>query len=291
MDIQRNKFQDYYDENLISFNDTAANEQIVEYTDMINVAETVSALVVDPPAVAYAPQLHEMHMHSMHRPIVETSIVEVKSENPSFTSTPRKHPPDSPAKVPMSQILTHKAHSRSTAKLTNMFAEDISWEQPNKGPQMGNPSSTARTHTFHFTDSRAASHNDLFAPNRHRVVNTNANGGRLGRGRVPAQGATGRGGPGHGGPGRSQGNPQGPQPPNIGRGGPGAPNLVGAPGGLGGETLGGSRGGGNPNPGPGQPAVGGRGRGTPVDPGILAILNRLVQAQENNLIIKRIQKG
>ena len=110
----------------------------------------------------------------------------VKKKPPSFTSTPRKkaHFALGDETGPV-QIL--KVQSRLTAKLTNMFAEDLpnSEEKPSIMPHGQSP--TVDTYNMHFTVSDAAGDYDLFTPNRRQPNNNNnnnANRGRPGRGRA-----------------------------------------------------------------------------------------------------------
>ena len=89
----------------------------------------------------------------------------VKVEPSSLTSTPRKkaHFVRGEEICPM---LTPKVQSRTTAKLTNIFADDLpnSDKKPLTIPQR--KSSTVKTYNIQLTESGAAGDYDLFTPNR-----------------------------------------------------------------------------------------------------------------------------
>ena len=109
----------------------------------------------------------------------------VKKEPPSLTSTPRKKAYFALGDEACS-IQPPKVQLRSTAKLTNMFAEDLpnSEEKPSTIPH--GQSSTVSLYNMRFTVSGAAGDYDLYAPNRRQPNNNNnnnnANRGRPGRG-------------------------------------------------------------------------------------------------------------
>ena len=197
-----------------------------------------------------------------------------------------------------------------------MFAEDLP-DSDKKPPASLQHTSAANTYSMHFMVSGAATDYDLYVGNGRRPNNNNnPNRGRIGRERAPARGNPNRGVLGRGVPGRGQPrkaprgvNPQrgqgpwavparnlrgNPQPPNLGgrnppnsnpRPNPGGPRGPAGPGGLG--PLGGPGGPGplGPNgPPAGQPASRG------ADPAVLAILDRLVEAQEKQVTDKKDTK-
>ena len=150
----------------------------------------------------------------------------VKKEPPSLTSTPRKkthfalEDETYPLQLP-------KVQSRSMAKLTNMFAEDLpnSEEKPNTMPHGRSP--MVNTYNICFTVSGAAGDYDLFAPNRRQQNNNNynANRGRPGRGRVLRGVAPARGIPNRGAHGRAAPDRGVPARGGIPRGAPGHGNT------------------------------------------------------------------
>ena len=89
----------------------------------------------------------------------------VKKEPPSLTSTPRKkaHFALGDETYPFQ---TPKVQSRSTAKLTNMFAEDLPNSEEKPPPMAHGQSPMVNTYNMHFTVSGAAGDYDLFVPNR-----------------------------------------------------------------------------------------------------------------------------
>ena len=158
-----------------------------------------------------------------------------------------------------------KSESRSTAKLTNMFVEDLP-QGDQMAPTNFSEPSAVNMFSMRFTESAAATDYDLYAPNPRGANNNNPVRGRLGRSRAPNRGqaiprqninrgalgrvVVGRGQPrgGTGGPtanlrGRvpppnpgnlNPPNPPNPNPnlpnPNPGRpGGPGGPRDQGDP--------------------------------------------------------------
>ena len=160
------------------------------------------------------PELHKLLFHEQAQVDLNDQHYSIKKEPPSFTSTPRKK-----AHFALGDetgpVQTRKVQSRSTAKLTNMFAEDLpnSEEKPSTIPHRQSP--TVNTYNMHFTLSGAAGDYDLFAPNRRQPNNNNnnnANRGRPGRGKVPRgvvpmrgvpnRGVHGRAAPGRGVPAR-----------------------------------------------------------------------------------------
>ena len=286
---------------------------------------------------------HELFLHKQAQSELPAQSYVVKKEPPSLISTPSNKTHFTMAEE-IYPIQTPKVQSRSTAKLTNMFAEDLpnSDEKPPIKHQQLSP--MVNTYNMHFTVSGAASDYDLFAPNRQQPNNynkNNANRGRPGRGRAPVRGVPNRGAigraapsrgavlnrgvlgraapgrgiparggvprevPGHGNPHRGQGpravparNQQGnPQPPNSGGRNPPNPNPnppyqnpnpppnpvgPGHPGGPGGSS-------GPEPPGPNGPPLG-LPTGGGADPAVVAILNRLVQAQEKQVTDKKDTK-
>ena len=260
----------------------------------------------------------------------------MKKEPFSATSTPRKKPFSVKGEELYSTI-SPCLQSRSTAKLTNMLAEDLPHSDQKPYTKSLKHSPQVNTFGLQFTVADAATDNDLYAGNRRQPNNNNANRGRPSRGTAPNRGAPGRGGPGRGAvpnrgapgrgapgrgvpprggvprgvPGQGQGphpvpirnlrgqlpnpnpnlpnpnpNPPSPNPnppPNpVGPRYPGAPGGPGGPGGLDGPGGPGPPG---PNGPPPSPAAG---RGA--NPVVLAILDRLVTAQEKQVTDKKDTK-
>ena len=73
---EEQQLPEYYDENLMSFDDTAPQEQIVENVDISRVAETFSAPVAEPPMVVHVSLQCEVYMHMMPRASGENSVAE-----------------------------------------------------------------------------------------------------------------------------------------------------------------------------------------------------------------------
>ena len=151
------------------------------------------------------PEPHELLFNEQAQADLNDPHYSVKKEPPSLTSTPRKkaHFALGDETCP---VQTLKVQLRSTAKLTNMFAEDLpnSEEKPSTMPHGQSP--TVTTYNMRFTVSGAAGDYDLFAPNRRQPNNnnnTNANRGRPGRGRAPRGVAPTRGVPNRGAHGRA----------------------------------------------------------------------------------------
>ena len=111
------------------------------------------------------PEPRELFFHEQDQLEILDSGYEVKKEPPSLTSTPSKkmHYETGEEIYP---IQTPKVQSRSTAKLTNMFAEDLPNSDEKPFIKHQQPSPTVNTYNMHFTVSGAASNHDLFAPNR-----------------------------------------------------------------------------------------------------------------------------
>ena len=125
------------------------------------------------------PEPCELLFHEQAQADLNDPHYSVKKEPPSFTSTPRKK-----AHFALGDetgpVQTLKVQSRLTAKLMNMFAEDLpnSEEKPSTMPQGQSP--TVNTYNMHFTVLGAAGDYDLFTPNRRQPNNNNnnnANGG------------------------------------------------------------------------------------------------------------------
>ena len=128
------------------------------------------------------PEQCELLLHKQAHTDLNALHYSIKKEPPSLTSTPRKkaHFPlgDETCSVQPPKVLL-----RSTAKLTNMFAEDFpnSEEKPSIMPHGQSP--TVNKYNMCFTVSGAADDNDLYAPNRRQPNNNNnTNRGRPGRG-------------------------------------------------------------------------------------------------------------
>ena len=149
------------------------------------------------------PELCELFCHEQAHSELPNMHFVVKVEPSSLTSTPRKkaHFVRGEEICPM---LTPKVQSRTTAKLTNIFADDLpnSDKKPLTMPQR--KSSTVKTYNIQFTEFGAAGDYDLFTPNRQQPNNNNnnANRGRPGRGRASARGLPNRGVLGRAAPGR-----------------------------------------------------------------------------------------
>ena len=70
------------------------------------------------------PEPHELYFHEQALEISDRNRCPVKSEPPSITSTPKKKV-TTQSEEDIYLLHTSKSESRSTAKLTNMFAEDL----------------------------------------------------------------------------------------------------------------------------------------------------------------------
>ena len=132
------------------------------------------------------PEPRELLFHKQAQVDLNDPHTSIKKEPPSLTSTPRKKAHFALGDE-ASPVQTPKVQSRSTAKLTNMFAEDLlnSEEKPSTMPYGQSP--TINTYNMCFTVSDAAGDYDLFAPNRRHPNNNNnnnANRGRPGRGQA-----------------------------------------------------------------------------------------------------------
>ena len=130
------------------------------------------------------PEPRELLFHKQAQVDLNDPHASIKKEPPSLTSTPRKKAHFALGDE-ASPVQTPKVQSRSTAKLTNMFAEDLpnSEEKPSTMPYGQSP--TINTYNMCFTVSDAAGDYDLFTPNRRHPNNNNnnnANRGRPGRG-------------------------------------------------------------------------------------------------------------
>ena len=111
------------------------------------------------------PELCELLFHEQAQADLNDLHYLVKREPSSLTSTPRKKTHFSLWEETC-PLQTLKVQLRSTAKLTNMFAEDLpnSEEKPPTMPHGQSP--MVNTYNMHFTVLGAASDKDLFTPNR-----------------------------------------------------------------------------------------------------------------------------
>ena len=120
------------------------------------------------------PELRELLFHEQAQAGLNDPHYSIKKEPPSLTSTPRKKAHFALGDEACS-VQTPKVKLRSTAKLTNMFAEDLpnSEEKPSIMPHGQSP--TVNTYNMSFTVSGAADDSDLYAPNRRQPNNNNNN--------------------------------------------------------------------------------------------------------------------
>ena len=111
------------------------------------------------------PEPRELLFHEQAQADPNDLHYSVKKEPPSLTSTPRKKTHFA-LEEETCPLQTPKVQLRSTAKLTNMFTEDLpkSDEKPPTMPPGQSP--MVNTYNMHFTVLGAASDYDLFAPNR-----------------------------------------------------------------------------------------------------------------------------
>ena len=135
------------------------------------------------------PELHELFFHEQAQSELPDQSYVVKKEPPSLTSTPSKKTHFAMGEE-IYPIQTPKVQSRSTAKLTNIFREDLPNSDEKPPIKHQQPSPTVNAYNMCFTVSGAASDYDLFAPNRQQPNNNNnnnANRGRPGRGKSPCK--------------------------------------------------------------------------------------------------------
>ena len=253
------------------------------------------------------PEPRELYFHEQAMPVSNQTDKWVKNEPQSITSTPKKKIQIQPEED-IYPLHTPKSESRSSAKLTNMFAEDLP-QGDHAAHTISSDPSAVNMFSLRYTESAAATDYDLFAPNPRRPNNNNPIRGQMGRGRAPNRGrviprlninrgvlgrvVVGRGQP-RGGPGgqamnlrgrapppnpRQLNPPNPPNLPNLNPGGPGGPGGLGGPGGPRGPGL----------PGPNSPQ-GGPPAGRGADPTIVNILERLVAAQEKQVTDKKDTK-
>ena len=150
--------QEGYDSDIEAEPNSRAQEIFTAYPDLnlTHATEVYHNWVPTPvKVVGPEPEPCELFFHEQAQEELPDINYTVKKEPLSLTSTPRKKPqfamgeeiyPTQPPKV----------QSRSTAKLTNMFAEDLpnSDEKPPTMPQKQSP--TVNTYNMHFTVSDAA---------------------------------------------------------------------------------------------------------------------------------------
>ena len=125
------------------------------------------------------PELHELYFHEdvIGGPQVVGPML--KHEPPSVTSTPRKKVKLLPEED-LYPLHSPKSQSRSTAKLTNMFAEDLPHSEQ-KPSSVADHTSVPNTYSMRFTVSDVATDYNLYAGNNRRA-NNNPNREIVGRG-------------------------------------------------------------------------------------------------------------
>ena len=132
------------------------------------------------------PEPHELYFHEQALKVSSQKDPQVKHEPPSVTSTPKKKVHIQPEED-IYPLHTSKSESRSTAKLTNMFAEDLPHGDHTAQANSTDPSAV-NMYSMLFTVSDAATDYDLYAGNPRRPNNNNPIRGRMGRGRAPNRG-------------------------------------------------------------------------------------------------------
>ena len=117
------------------------------------------------------PEPCELYFHEQVLPAYNQNDKWVKDEPPSITSTPKKKVQIQPEED-IYPLHTPKSESRSSAKLTNMFAEDLP-----PGDQAAHTNSSdplaANMFSLRYKESAAATDYDLFALNPRRPNNNN----------------------------------------------------------------------------------------------------------------------
>ena len=184
------------------------------------------------------PEPCELYFHEQALEISDRNRCLVKNEPPSITSTPKKKV-TTQSEENIYPLHTPKSESRSTAKLTNMFVEDLPQGDQMAQTNFSDPSAV-NIFSMRFTKSAVATDYHLYVPNNRQANNNNPVRGQLGRGRAPNRGRVNprqnanRGGLGRVVVGRGQprGGPGGPAanlrvrapPPNPGNLNPPNPN-------------------------------------------------------------------
>ena len=111
------------------------------------------------------PEPQELLFHEQAQADLTDRQYTIKKEPPSLTLTPRKK-----AHFAMGDeiypVQTPKVQSRSTAKLINMFAEDLPNSEKKLPTMAHGQSPMVNTYNMHFTVSDAAGDYELLAPNR-----------------------------------------------------------------------------------------------------------------------------
>ena len=196
--------QEEYDNDIEELSNVRAQEVFIAYTNLnfTQAKEVYPNWALTPvKVVGPEPEARELFLHEQDQSEALISGSIIKKELPSLTSTPSKKT-DFEMGEEIYPIQTPKVQSQSTAKLTNMFAEDLPNSDEKLAIKKQQLSPLVNTYNICFTVLDAAGDYDLFAPNRGQPNNNNANRGRPGRGRAPVRGVPNRGALGRAMPGR-----------------------------------------------------------------------------------------
>ena len=121
------------------------------------------------------PEPRELFFHEQVLEISNRNRCLVKSEPPSITSTPKKKV-ISQSEEDIYPLHTPKSESRATAKLANMFVEDLPQGDQNAPTNFTDPSAV-NMFSMRFTEAAAATNYDLYVPNNRQANNNNTNRG------------------------------------------------------------------------------------------------------------------
>ena len=145
--------QEGYDSDIEALPNVGAQEVLTTYTDLnFTHAKEVYPNWAPTPVkvVGPEPEAHELFFHEQDQ--LEASISDhvVKKEPPSLTSTPHKKTHFQKGEE-IYPIQTPKVQSRSTAKLINIFAEDLPNSDEKPHIKQEKPSLTVHTFDMHFS--------------------------------------------------------------------------------------------------------------------------------------------